>query len=247
MWILLEVTETAHAAHLSGRVHRDIKPGNIMIRPDDQTCLIDFGIALSKQQPGNSLASGVAGTPAYMSPEQTRSEGHLVDRRSDIFSLGVVFYELLAGKRPFLGRDFHTVFEQIQSGVIPKLPATNPPITKEVQRICKKCLALRASERYQDARELHDDLRCFLHPEEEVEMEPAELAVFVPKGLRSFEESDSDFFFQLLLGPFDRHGLPDSVRFWKTRIEAQSTGDGAFRIGSSNVRTTGRSVLNPGF
>ncbi|MDF1753067.1 MAG: protein kinase [Verrucomicrobiales bacterium] len=231
--ILAEVAEAAHAAHLSGLVHRDIKPGNIMIRADGKALLIDFGLAISRQHPGNQFASGVAGTPSYMSPEQTRSEGHLVDRRSDIFSLGVVFFEMLVGQRPFKGSDIDFVFSQIQSHQTPKFPASDPPIPTELQRICNKCLAPRASERYQDGRELYDDLRSFLNPDEAlaIRRDPDKRPVIVPKGLRSFDASDGDFFLQLLPGPYDREGFPECVRFWLNRIKATTIKDGAFRIG----------------
>jgi serine/threonine protein kinase len=91
--LVATVAEALHYAHRKGLVHRDVKPGNILIDKGGKAYLADFGLALKEEDFGKG--AGFAGTPAYMSPEQARSEGHRVDGRSDIFSLGVVFYEML--------------------------------------------------------------------------------------------------------------------------------------------------------
>src|SRR5262249_12317203 len=105
------VAEALHYAHRQGLVHRDIKPGNILLDTSGKPYVADFGLASKEVDIGRGPQH--AGTPAYMSPEQARGEGHRVDGRSNIFSLGVVYYELLTGRRPFKGQTRDELLEQI--------------------------------------------------------------------------------------------------------------------------------------
>jgi serine/threonine protein kinase len=250
------VAEALHYAHTRGLVHRDIKPANILIDASGKPCLTDFGLALRDEDFGKG--GGLAGTPAFMSPEQARGEGHLVDGRSDIFSLAVVFYELLTGRRPFWGDSLPQIIQQVTQAEARPPRQIDDTIPRELERICLKALAKRASERYTTARDMAEDLRLFLQTGGGSVSPPAPVPVsappgstleaaplpptskqsdsdqrpikIVPKGLRSFDQDDADFFLELLPGPRDRDGLPESIRFWKRKIE-QIDPDETFRVG----------------
>jgi serine/threonine protein kinase len=139
-------------------VHRDVKPANILLEIATGTPYVaDFGLAIREEA---ALLNGrVAGTPAYMSPEQVRGEGHRLDGRSDVFSLGVVLYELLTGTKPFRGSTMMEVFHQILSADPPSPRLFEDSIPSELERICLKALAKRSADRYATAGEMADDLR----------------------------------------------------------------------------------------
>jgi serine/threonine protein kinase len=158
--LVAAVADALHHAHTRGLVHRDVKPGNLLLDTAGKAYLGDFGLALREEDFGKG--AGFAGTPVYMSPEQASREGHRVDGRSDIFSLGGVLYELLTGRLPFRGDTREELLEQIIA-VEPRPPRQiDDAVPKELERICLKALAKRACERYTTAKDMAEDLQAFL-------------------------------------------------------------------------------------
>ncbi len=240
--LVADIALALHHAHLHGLVHRDIKPANILIDDKSQPFVADFGLALRDEDFGHGPT--LAGTLAYMSPEQARAESHRVDGRSDIFSLGVVFYELLTGKRPFRAQSDDELRDQISTVEARPPRQVDDAIPKELERIGLKALAKKASERYTTARDLAEDLQHWVSQLSVVSgqssvaatdhgqrtTDSAQRLKIVPKGLRSFDAGDADFFVELLPGPRDRDGLPESLRFWKSRIE-RTEAEQTFAVG----------------
>jgi serine/threonine protein kinase len=156
--ILLQVCEGLEFAHHRGIIHRDIKPSNIRVLEDGTVKILDFGIAKSLESASKLTQTGIAlGTAGYLAPEQI--QGQTVDPRTDIFSLGVVAYELVTGHRPFQGNTLSNVLYRILNDE-PEAPATlAPSCPEEFDTIIRRCMAKDPAERYQTAHELLEDLR----------------------------------------------------------------------------------------
>jgi len=169
--VATQIASALQAAHAAGIVHRDIKPENVMLRRDGYVKVLDFGLAKLMEKKSEPLDSEgetralelktspgmVMGTVAYMSPEQAL--GHEVDCRTDIFSLGVVLYEMAAGRRPFAGATATATIDRILHAQPEAVGRFNQGVPAELERIIRKCLEKDRERRYQSARELLTDLR----------------------------------------------------------------------------------------
>lgn len=158
--LAMAVAQALHAAHQQGLVHRDLKPGNILLDANDRPRIADFGMAVDEQSQ-RSLRGEIAGTWAYMSPEQVRGESHHLDGRTDLWSLGVILYELLAGRRPFNGRTDELTAEILEREPRP-LRQVNERVSRRLEAICLRCLAKPLGQRYPSALDLIEDLEALL-------------------------------------------------------------------------------------
>ena len=169
-WIVRSISLFADAAHEAGVTHRDLKPENVMVRRDHIVKVLDFGLAKPSASPNKQIDSEagtkvlvhtepgvVMGTTSYMSPEQSAGKG--VDQRTDIWSVGVVLYEMIAGRLPFEGKDVHRQIIAIQEAEPVPLSQQVEGLPERLEEIVGKCLAKEKDERYQTAKDLLIDLR----------------------------------------------------------------------------------------
>jgi DNA-binding NarL/FixJ family response regulator len=153
LYYLRAIAEALRVIHVFGILHRDLKPANVMLREDNSPVLIDFGLARrSMDDIGTTGIGQVLGSPYYISPEQ--AQGQRVDARTDLYSLGVMFYEMLTGQRPYLGRSAVAIMSQHTASPVPQLPEP----TAAQQPLLDRLMAKQQSARYASADELLADL-----------------------------------------------------------------------------------------
>ena len=158
--IVLQICRALEAAHAEGVIHRDLKPQNIMLDASGRAYVMDFGIARSAYLPGMTQTGALVGTPEYMSPEQAK--GEKLDERSDLFSLGVILYELLIGTSPYHSdTPLATLWRRIQEKAKP-LSELDPTIPKPLSDIVAKALEIEAKDRFSNAAEFAQNLESWL-------------------------------------------------------------------------------------
>jgi tetratricopeptide (TPR) repeat protein len=160
------LARAVHYAHERGIVHRDLKPANILLMKDGTPKITDFGLAKHMGQGDHATRTGViAGTPAYMAPEQATGRNDLLGPRTDVWALGIILYELLTGKLPFAGNDSMDVIYKVVNVEAPSPRTLQPGLPRDLEVITLKCLNKTTAHRYGSAEELADDLRRFLQHE----------------------------------------------------------------------------------
>jgi TOMM system kinase/cyclase fusion protein len=157
--IVAAIGDALDHAHAQRMVHRDIKPANIILVDGERPVVVDFGLAISDKQLEAPRRGTVSGTPAFLSPEQTRGEGHRIDGRTDIYSLGVLLYCMLTSRLPFQSVDLHELFREIQEDDPQPPRQLVKTIPRELESICLKALSKRLKDRYTTAGDMVEDLR----------------------------------------------------------------------------------------
>jgi serine/threonine protein kinase len=226
-YIVMQVCEGLDYAHNKrdgqGRelhlVHRDISPQNVLIGYEGEIKLIDFGIAKAAGKASKTQAGILKGKFGYMSPEQVR--GLPIDRRSDIFAVGIVLYELLTNERLFVGESDFSTLEKVRNVEILPPSSYNRKVPHELERIALKALAKEPEDRYQNAIDLHDDLQAFLYSVGEI-YSRKDLAGWMKKSFAVEIEEDN-----AKLEIFRQISAPAAAAVSSTRRAAVGMGGGA--------------------
>lgn len=160
--IISQLADALEYSHRAGVIHRDVKPSNVLLDSERGPRLTDFGIAKHLAEEGKTATADLMGSCHYMSPEQASLAATKVDQRSDIFSLGVVLYEMLAFRRPFEGGDLLEVLRAVIASSPPSLRKLGRHLPRDLETICLKAIEKEPKDRYQTAAHMAADLRCFL-------------------------------------------------------------------------------------
>ncbi len=217
--IALKLARALEYIHLRGIIHRDLKPSNLLVSFRGEVKLTDFGIAREMSEPADGL--GVVGTPAYMSPEQVL--GDSLDFRSDLFSFGIVFYEMLTARRPFEEEAARTVMQKIRLDRYVPPRRVRREIPSTLERILSRCLEKNPAHRYPSTSALCDDLGEFLARRGVVSHEARLIGHLADVGVLTDAEADE------LLGPAARSWVRQGDR--KNHTRAFAIGQGLIALG----------------
>jgi len=180
--IAMQISQGLAKAHQAGIIHRDIKPQNVLIDKDCRARIVDFGLAKLKGDIKITQSGSALGTVSYISPEL--AQGQQMDRRSDIFSLGVILYEMIAGRLPFQGENLAAILRSITNEQPQPLARYNNRVSPELQRIVSKVLSKDKAERYQHADDLLADLRGEKRASEQMRSSEFSVAGVIPPSRR---------------------------------------------------------------
>jgi serine/threonine protein kinase/Tfp pilus assembly protein PilF len=182
--LMVKVARAVHYAHEQGVLHRDLKPGNILLDSHGEPLVSDFGLARCEAVSSyltRSLAS--FGTPGYIAPEQADGPAANLTPAADIYSLGAILFELLTGRLPFVGENAFAVMKQSAEQPAPKLRSLSPKADRDLETICARCLEREPADRYQSAAELADDLQSWLD-DSPIAASPPSLTRRARRGIR---------------------------------------------------------------